>query len=135
MCRSCQADPDKFGIFDMHGLWFIRGNLVRDLLALNKIELLPWDGWGLTSKDEQDISPDDLALLDRIADLTRVTIRRSTRCAPSTRGTRDCACRPITRLIRNTRVQHTAQARRTLIVLAVIGWQLQAGQITLNIHL
>ena len=24
MCRTGQSDPDQFGIFDMHGLWFIR---------------------------------------------------------------------------------------------------------------
>jgi hypothetical protein len=47
MCRAGQADPDKFGIFEMHGLWFIRGDLIRDFLALNKVEILPWDhGWG-----------------------------------------------------------------------------------------
>ena len=30
----------------MYGYWFIAGNLVRDLAALNKVELLPWDDWG-----------------------------------------------------------------------------------------
>lgn len=70
MCRAGQADPDAFGIFDMHGMWFIRGNLVRNLVSLNKIEILPWDGWGLVSKEEQDLSADDMALLDRIAALT-----------------------------------------------------------------
>gem|GEM_PF-71644 len=70
MCRAGQADPDSFGIFDMHGMWFIRGNVVRDLLSLNKIEILPWDGWGLAAKEEKDVSADDMALLDRIAKLT-----------------------------------------------------------------
>jgi transglutaminase-like putative cysteine protease len=70
MCRQGQADPDSFGIFDMHGMWFIRGNLVRDLAALNKVELLPWDGWGLGDKDEQALISEDLALLDRAAALT-----------------------------------------------------------------
>jgi hypothetical protein len=70
MCRQGQADPDSFGIFDMHGMWFIRGNMVRDLAALNKVELLPWDGWGLGDKDEQTLTPEDLALLDRTAALT-----------------------------------------------------------------
>jgi len=67
MCRSGQADPDTFGIFDMHGLDFVRGNLVRDLLALNKVEILPWDqGFGyLTDEPLQ-----DLALADRWAALT-----------------------------------------------------------------
>lgn len=26
MCRSGEADAEKFGIFDMHGLWFIRAS-------------------------------------------------------------------------------------------------------------
>ena len=70
MCRAGQADPDRFGIFDMHGMWFIRGNVVRDLLSLNRIEILPWDGWGLIAKEEQDISAEDIELLDRVATLT-----------------------------------------------------------------
>ena len=69
MCRSGAADPEKFGIFDMHGLDFVRGNLVRDLAALNKVELLPWDCWGIIL-DEQIDSPDGLSLLDRVASLT-----------------------------------------------------------------
>jgi len=45
-CRSGTEDPDRFGIFDMWGLWFVQGNVARDLAALNKVEMLPWDGWG-----------------------------------------------------------------------------------------
>lgn len=67
--RAGQADPDTFGIFDMHGLWFMRGNVLRDLLALNKIEILPWDHWALMSKEDKDLSEDDWQLLDRIAAL------------------------------------------------------------------
>lgn len=70
MCRRGEADPDSFGIFDMKGLWFVRGDLLRDLLALNKIEVLPWDHWGLIGKDERDITEDDLRFLDRAAELT-----------------------------------------------------------------
>lgn len=70
LCRDGQADPERFGIFDMHGMWFIRGNAVRDLLALNKVEILPWDGWGLIAKDEGIITSEDMAILDRIAELT-----------------------------------------------------------------
>jgi hypothetical protein len=47
MCRAREADPEAFGISDMHGLWFVRGNLVRDVATLNKVELLPWDSWGI----------------------------------------------------------------------------------------
>ncbi len=70
MCRRGQADPDRFGIFDMKGMWFIRGDLLRDLFALNKAEILPWDHWGLMSKDEKDLTAEDMALLDRAAELT-----------------------------------------------------------------
>lgn len=70
MCRSGQADPDHFGIFDMHGLWFVRGDFVRDVAALNKMELLPWDGWGLIDRRDEELSADDLAALDEMAELT-----------------------------------------------------------------
>jgi len=69
MCRAGKADPDAFGISDLHGLWFVRGNLVRDLAALNKVELLPWDTWGLIEGRDHDISRRDLSLLDRAAAL------------------------------------------------------------------
>jgi hypothetical protein len=69
MCRSGEADPDFFGIFDMHGLGFVRGDFVRDVAALNKVELLPWDCWGIIEKETLD-DPDDLALLDALAELT-----------------------------------------------------------------
>jgi hypothetical protein len=70
LCRSGQADPETFGIFDLKGLWFVRGNLVRDLAALNKWELLPWDSWGLCETPESELTPEDLALLDKAAALT-----------------------------------------------------------------
>jgi len=71
ICRTGQADPDAFGIFDMHGKGFVRGNLVRDLLALNKVEILPRDVWGLVALPDDQLTPTDLAWLDRAARLTR----------------------------------------------------------------
>jgi hypothetical protein len=70
LCRSGQADPEAFGIFDMHGLWFVRGDLLRDMAALNKVELLPWDSWGLIERRDEELSAADLVLLDRVAELT-----------------------------------------------------------------
>lgn len=70
LCRTGQADPETFGIFEMHGLWFVRGNLVRDVASLNKMELLPWDSWGIIERRDEELSPDDLALLDDVAELT-----------------------------------------------------------------
>jgi hypothetical protein len=47
-CRAGEADPRKFGIFkgDFRGLWFVAGNLIKDIAALNKVEMLQWDVWG-----------------------------------------------------------------------------------------
>ena len=69
-CRTGSADPDHFGILDMAGLWFVRGNLVRDVAALARRELLPWDGWGMMSGPGVPHTADDLVLLDRAAALT-----------------------------------------------------------------
>jgi Transglutaminase-like superfamily len=69
MCRKGQADPDSFGIFDMHGLGFVRGDFIRDVASLNKVELLPWDCWGIIEKSELG-DPTDLAFLDRLAGMT-----------------------------------------------------------------
>ena len=69
MCRSGQADPDHFGIFDMHGLGFVRGDFIRDVAALNKGELLPRDCWGSIEQLEEN-DPADLMFLDQLAELT-----------------------------------------------------------------
>jgi len=54
-CRTGRADPDTFGIFEFWGLWFVQANVVRELAALNKMELLPWDVWGaMTFQEEPD---------------------------------------------------------------------------------
>ena len=66
-CREGGEDPDKFGIFDMHGLWFVRGNLVREIAALTDVEMLPWDVWGLMKVDEAALTPAQFDLLDRVA--------------------------------------------------------------------
>lgn len=70
LCRSGQADPDQFGIYDMHGMDFVKGDFMRDVASLNKVELLPWDCWGLIFTDTVMLPPDDLSMLDRLADLT-----------------------------------------------------------------
>ncbi|MBI5958504.1 MAG: ClbS/DfsB family four-helix bundle protein [Chloroflexi bacterium] len=69
-CRQGEANPDQFGIFDMSGLWFVRGDMLRDFAALNKVELLPWDVWGLIEGTDEMISQENLAFLDHIAALT-----------------------------------------------------------------
>ena len=70
-CRAGRANPNAFGIFDMRGLWFIGGNLLRDFAALNNAEMLPWDTWGAMDRPDQPPSPEQLAFLDRVAEQTR----------------------------------------------------------------
>lgn len=70
MCREEGADPSKFGIFDMHGWAFIRGDLIRDFLGLNNIIILPWDRWGLIIFDDAGAVTEDVELIDRMARLT-----------------------------------------------------------------
>ncbi len=68
-CRKHNCNPNDFGTYgDLEGLWFIRDNMIRDLLCLNKIEVLPWDCWGMMSGKRVDPEGDELATLDRIAE-------------------------------------------------------------------
>jgi hypothetical protein len=70
MCRSGRANPEQFGIFDMNGINFVKGDFIRDVAALNKVELLPWDCWGLIFSEYASLPADDLSMLDRLAELT-----------------------------------------------------------------
>jgi len=69
LCRDGQADPQSFGVLDMAGLWFIAGNVIRDVAALNNREMLPWDVWGGMVQADAAI---DLAFIDRLARLSEV---------------------------------------------------------------
>ena len=71
-CRSAKADPAKFGIFvgDLRGLWFIAASLIRDAAALGKMEMLPWDCWGIMPHPGQELDAGQLAFFDRLAALT-----------------------------------------------------------------
>lgn len=71
-CRAGQADPNRFGlsIIKEQGLWWVAQNLIRDLAALNRVEMLPWDVWGMMPEPTQVISDNDKQFLDYIASLT-----------------------------------------------------------------
>jgi hypothetical protein len=68
LCRGGKTDPSAFGILDMHGLWFIAGNLVRDVAALNNREMLPWDVWGAMRRQDSEL---DFAFFDGLAIVSR----------------------------------------------------------------
>jgi Transglutaminase-like superfamily len=73
-CRRDEDDPASFVVSpqlelpDTRGWPYLRHNVVHDLAALNKTEMLLWDGWGLAEQPE--VGDDELALLDRLAALT-----------------------------------------------------------------
>jgi hypothetical protein len=67
--RQGSIDPLVCGIFDMWGSWFVRSNVVRDFAALNKVELLPWDGWGLCEDWSQIDSDADNEVVDELANM------------------------------------------------------------------
>jgi len=71
LCRSGQASSSQFGFKRWKGWGYIRGSLLHDLDALNKIELIAHDWWGeLPTKNERDVTVAERELLDRLADLT-----------------------------------------------------------------
>jgi hypothetical protein len=70
-CRAGDADPARFGIFDLRGLWFVAGNVLRDAAALCGMEMLPWDVWGAMRGPDQPLDDATLAFVDRVAELTR----------------------------------------------------------------
>ncbi len=71
LCREGKADPVVFGIMDMNGWWFIAGNVVRDIAALNKMEMLPWDVWGDMPQVGSELNTAQMKRFDELAALTR----------------------------------------------------------------
>jgi hypothetical protein len=71
-CRRGEIDPERIGVNEeIRGMWHVQSYLVHDIAALNGMELLCWDCWGLA-----DVAPGDLArgeeleMLDRLAAMT-----------------------------------------------------------------
>lgn len=68
--RRGEIDAAHFGVHGSQnwGPAEIRGNAVKDLAALNKVETLPWDEWGrMTDAYEGKTGADYDALLDELA--------------------------------------------------------------------
>lgn len=77
LCRRGEIDPKRCGIrvpgtppVELSGLWFVAGNVLRDVASLCRVEMLAWDGWGLMRRDDAFAAP-DLALLDHAAELVQ----------------------------------------------------------------
>ncbi|MFI7610230.1 transglutaminase-like domain-containing protein [Nonomuraea terrae] len=69
--RQGAADPNTFGVAGTTHAWGaaeIRGNAIRDLAALMKMETLPWDEWGrMTASYEGKTDTDYDLLIDEVA--------------------------------------------------------------------
>jgi hypothetical protein len=65
-CRAGD-DPERYGIFDMKGWDFLKGNLVRDLASLAGFPMCPWDFWGIMLQPFASLSSSDLDFLDELA--------------------------------------------------------------------
>lgn len=50
------------------GAWWIAGNLMRDAAALGKVEMLPWDVWGVMPGPDDPL--EEVELFDRLAAAT-----------------------------------------------------------------
>ena len=71
-CRTGDLDPSRCGLEGegQSGWWWIAGNLVRDVAALSKMELLPWDVWGGMPGPDDPISGVAADGFDQVAALT-----------------------------------------------------------------
>jgi hypothetical protein len=72
--RAGHIDPAKCGVWSVGiaGVWFVAGSVVRDLAALNKREMLPWDYWGI-SRDFNPRAPVSEAAVTRLDTLAAMT--------------------------------------------------------------
>jgi Transglutaminase-like superfamily len=73
LCRAGDEDPSKFGIIrgNLRGMWFIACNLVKDVAALNRLEMLPWDVWGAMPSQGEQFTKEKLDFFSHLAVLTR----------------------------------------------------------------
>jgi transglutaminase superfamily protein len=63
--RQGSADPATFGLSShASGDWWIAGNLVRDLAAMDNVEVLPWDCWDPMPKPDSAFDPSIFDHLD-----------------------------------------------------------------------
>jgi hypothetical protein len=88
--RSGSIDPATCGVSTagIRGAWWVAGNVVRDLAALNKREMLPWDHWGpaCDARTGHGLTEAALARIDAVAGL----IGAADRNWRALRNTYDC---------------------------------------------
>jgi hypothetical protein len=71
LCHSGKTDLQLFGLGDEGMGWnMLQPNLFTDLMALNKLEMHPWDKSPLGEKGYDKLTDEELSLVGRIADYT-----------------------------------------------------------------
>lgn len=72
--RAGAADPETFGLplpeGPLVGAWFVAGDIRLDLAALNKVETLLWDVWGVGADNDGDMTAEIRELYDEAAAVT-----------------------------------------------------------------
>lgn len=71
------GNPAEYNLETLYGLWFVRGNLLRDFASLNKVETVPllmrlwrdltWRSWRLVGERDEKLTNTDLSLLNQLA--------------------------------------------------------------------
>ena len=66
--RAGKADPKSYGLkmpdVELIGEWFVAGNIRLDLAAVNKVETLLWDIWGIGAGGDGDMTDEIYDLYD-----------------------------------------------------------------------
>jgi hypothetical protein len=71
--RAGRADPALFGVgpgTPLHGEWFVVGSVRLDLAALNRVETLLWDVWGIGAGSDAEMTDEIRVLYDEVALVT-----------------------------------------------------------------
>ena len=71
-CRNDFSLLKAFGHGEAKGFWFVRVNLVRDFLALMKLEVSNWDTWREQADDDKEVSDAAIAQCEQIANASRL---------------------------------------------------------------
>ncbi len=76
--RRGLIDPETCGVSfaGIKGAWFVAGNVVRDLAALNKREMLQWDYWGI-ARGFRPGAPVSAAATERVDAVAALTAERA----------------------------------------------------------
>lgn len=68
--HSGKVEPDKIGVMEFLGWKYVQHKLVSDLASVNKVEVLPWEGWGICKRiHKEQLTAPDLELLKDIAEI------------------------------------------------------------------